>query len=208
MSNASHEDKEPVQALPLYRLEAIAARQHSSFGHITLVQPLPLALLTGVTLAGVLTVLLLLVFGRYSEVTHLQGALIRHGDGAQRDQSARSDTVASDAARIVAPASIVATLTPGTRMHLYCRSCGASGQERSAVVTEISPIAQAVGDCQASPQATGNYGVIVSFFPPIPLKNHETSGSGEVKIDAALPPARKSLLKWMFNRQESTKPQS
>lgn len=208
MSNASHEDKEPAQALPLYRLEAIAARQHSSFGHITLVQPLPLALLIGVTLAGVLTVLLLLVFGRYSEVTHLQGALIRHDDGARGGQRAGSDTVASDAARIVAPASIVATIALGTRMHLYCPSCDASGQERSAVVTQISPIVHAVGGCQASSQAAGNYGVIVSFFPPIPLKNHETTGSGEVKIDAALLPARKSLLKWMFNRQKSTKPQS
>jgi membrane fusion protein len=63
-------------AEPLFRREALAARRRSWLGGISLAQPLPLRLLTGLALIAAALIVLFLVFGEYTRRSRVSGQLV------------------------------------------------------------------------------------------------------------------------------------
>ncbi len=76
MGFTAQQTGESLNPLPLYRPEAIAARQHASFGSIILIHPIPLTVLASLTIAIVGAILIVLFVGEYHDDSALHGTLI------------------------------------------------------------------------------------------------------------------------------------
>jgi len=187
------------QKLPLYRPEAIAARQQNSFGQIILIHPLPLAFLGGIALVVVLAITYLLVFGSYTETLTFHGTLVTN------ETNAGPALLASTKARIIVPRSHFANVTRGENIRLYCSACDNHGQQRTAFVAEIHQGSTEFDSCAPSvePQTAGDCSMIVSFSPPITLSVRPGLAPAEVPVDATLPGTKQPLVKWIFNKSRS-----
>jgi hypothetical protein len=189
----------PSQPLPLFRAEALAARQHKFYGEILLIRPLSLTLLVWLGIGISAAVLGFLLLGTYTEKAYVDGFLLpRETDSRQAD--------------LFIPAQMVKFVRLGQSIQIGCRSCSQiEAQTRTATVKtgtvkEISKLALSPDELPAqlnTSRHTSVQGPIYRARLLLPKEEAEPFPEG-ARLEATLPLGRKPLLNWLFERGASS----
>ncbi len=201
-----------IKPLPLFRPEALAAQQHKFHGQIILIRPLSLLFLGWLGIALAACTMAFLVLGHYTEKAHVPGVLLAGSskattlDGSQR------------IANFYVPSRWMASLHPGNRVSLLCRTCPDGLREPSGTVQQISnaplsPAEVALANVSISEPA---YKITVSLMPQAaqlsqtqvlqtPISQTQISQTNDppqtgVPIEAEIPLRRKPFIQWLFER--------
>jgi hypothetical protein len=199
--NQSDKDRAAVpqegdhQPLPLFRMEALASQQQKLYGEILLIRPLSLTFLgwLGVGLAG--CVLGFLLLGRITEKARVFGVV-----QVQSHERGEAQTEAD----LFVPGRFVKFLQPGETLLLL----GPADERQTVTVRQISDsvVTPAEIPQREKPVATTPmYRVVVTLSSPISSSaasttNSGTAASSATRVEAEIPLARKSLIKWLFER--------
>jgi hypothetical protein len=184
----------PSQPLPLFRAEALAARQYKFYGEILLIRPLSLTLLIWLGIGISAAVLGFLLLGTYTEKAYVGGFLLR-GE-----------------ADLFIPAQMVKFVRLGQSIQIRCRSCSQiEAQTRTATVKtgtvkEISKSALSPDELPAqlnTSRHTSVQGPIYRARLLLPKEEAEPFPEG-ARLEATLPLGRKPLLNWLFERGASS----
>jgi hypothetical protein len=176
----------PSAPLPLFRPEAIEARQQKFYGEILLIRPFSLTLLIALGIGISAAVLAYLLFGTYTEKTRVSGILLAGGGPRQM-------------ADFYVPAQAMKSVQPGELVQIHCQSCP---QSISARVSEISQSVvgrEEVALRSSIPVRAPMYRVTMTLSPAegVPV----TEGT---RMEADLPLGRRPLLQWLFERGDSS----
>src|SRR6516164_4819152 len=171
----------PSQPLPLFRAEALAARQYKFYGEILLIRPLSLTLLIWLGIGISAAVLGFLLLGTYAEKAYVSGFSLR-GE-----------------ADLFIPAQMVKFLRLGQSIQIRCRSCSQiEAQTRTATVKtgtvkEISKLALGPDELPAqlnTARHTSVQGPIYRARLLLPKEEAEPFPEG-ARLEATLPLGRK-----------------
>ncbi len=174
------------QPLPLFRPEALASQQQKLYGEILLIRPLSLAFLGWLGLAISASILGFLLLGQITEKTRVSGILLSPGAGG----------ASSDEAMLFVPDRILGFVQPGKQLWLV----GPDDQRQSATVELVSSLALDPARAPFSEKLAGKvpmHRVLVALSSPI----GETAQPGSTKIEAEVSLGKKSLIKWLFQRE-------
>jgi hypothetical protein len=191
--------------LPLFRPEALAARQQKDYGEVILIRPLSLMLLGWFALGITTAILGFFLLGQYTERGHVSGIVT-----AARPAGSSSNAPSMEAEFYV-PGRWTSQLRPGSVLALRCDTCPAQFARQSAVVLTVSdePLAAAersqLGRELAGPAfSTPMYRVKVSLPPPAAqLAQLNSLPQTGTRVEAEIPLGRKPLIKWLFERSGS-----
>jgi len=200
MNLTTGQASEPPNPLPLYRSEAIAARQHASFGTITIIHPIPLTILVGLTIAIVAAGLIVLFVGEY----HDDGAL--HGTLIVTSPAGRSGTITSNEGNLLVSHALPESAKAGATLRLHCPGCGPDDQERSATIREIVPVTDPMNGCalSAGKAQREQYSLLLGFSPPLKIET-PNSAPARLEVDLILASKKQSLVQWLFSGPGDTK---
>lgn len=167
----------PSQPLPLFRAEALAAQQHKFYGDILLIRPFSLTLLIWLGIGMSAAVLGFLLLGTYTEKAHVSGVLL--------PKTGTGDTQAD----LFLLPQVVKFVRPGQSVQIHCQSCSQiEAPNRTGTVEEVSSSAQG-SMCRVR--------LILARAEDQPFPEG-------ARLEATLPLGRKPLLKWLFERSDST----
>jgi hypothetical protein len=191
--------------LPLFRPEALAARQQKDYGEVILIRPLSLMLLGWFALGITTAILGFLLLGQYTERGHVSGVIT-----AARAAGPSSNAPSMEAEFYV-PGRWASRLRPGSVLALRCDTCPAQSARQSAIVVAVSdePMGAAerslVDPALAGPAfSVPMYRVKVSLPPPAAqLAQFNSLPQTGTRVEAEIPLGRKPLIKWLFERSGS-----
>jgi hypothetical protein len=195
----------PVEPLPLFRPEAVAALQHKFYGEIILIRPFPLMLLCWFALGITAAVLGFLFLGQYTEKVRVPGIITAVDSAAANVGSTKFE------AAVYLPENMIGRLHPGTQLTLRCDSCPAHLNRQVGTVLGIpqSPASTSdLSEANLNLPSTGNkiqlYKIKVSL-PPQAAQTMQVNPSTQsgVRVEAEIPLGHKPLIKWFFERSGS-----
>jgi hypothetical protein len=191
--------------LPLFRPEALAARQQKDYGEVILIRPLSLMLLGWFALGITTAILGFLLLGQYTERGHVSGIVT-----ATRAAGSPSKAPSMEA-ELYVPGRWTSKLRPGSELSLRCGTCPAQFARQSAIVMTVSdaPLGSAER-AYVDPELAGPssgipmYKVKVSLPPPAAqLAQINSLPQTGTRVEAEIPLGRKPLIKWLFERSGS-----
>jgi hypothetical protein len=187
---AATRNAEPAQPLPLFRAEALAARQKIQ-GEALFIRPFSLAffiVLVACLIAVSVGFLLLAHFEPHANVAGSMSQTVRDVGAAQPTTEAV----------FYVPQTLAVNLRHGLLVPVRCQQCGSSSFH-SATVTSVEPMGGADKNASLSdPSGSGAmYRVILSVTPFNP-----PSGAGRLqqgaKLEAEFPLQRRPLIHWLI----------
>lgn len=164
-------NSEPAR-LPLFRAEALAARQQGTQGEILLIRPLSLAFLSwlGVALAGLAVGFLFL--GHYTPSQRIEGKITQAAEGNSAE------------AVFEVPESKLQSLRPGQNLRVRCTGC-------------VRPLARIVKVLPTSLQSANPSAISSTLTITLLLEQQLPAGT---RVQAEIQLERKPLIAWLLEK--------
>jgi multidrug efflux pump subunit AcrA (membrane-fusion protein) len=159
--------------LPLFRAEAMAARQQSAQGEILLIRPFSLVFLCWLGVAVAAATLGFLFFGHATQSRWIEGTIT-------------TQSSASLQAAFQVPESQTQTLTLGHDLVIRCETCS---QTLTGRIVSISRSTAAV--------SSGSHDLYSTVTAVLPAQEHLQPG---VRVKAQIQLGKKSLLAWLLEK--------
>lgn len=163
--------------LPLFRSEALAARQDKFYGEILLIRPFSITFLSWLGAAIAAAFVAYLLLGHYTERARISGVVVTP---AGISQAARAD--------LYVPARDLGFVHVGQLIPVRCSGCSAT------LPATVEQVSSTPSNSQESSSPRPTYKVRVAFA------NSANDPAVGGKVEADLPLERKPLLKWLFAR--------
>jgi hypothetical protein len=188
---AATRNAEPPQSLPLFRAEALAARQKIQ-GEALFIRPFSFAffvlLIASLAAVGLGFLLLAHVEPRMAISTSLTQPFVGPGNGGAAQTEAVFDV----------PESPALNIRPGLLVPVRCQHCGSASFHRGTV-TSVEPIRErsqnSTSAGSAVLEATLRVSVAVTPFNPLPGPAQLQQGT---KFEAEFPLKRRPLIDWLI----------
>lgn len=182
--NSHPENGNGTPALPLFRAEAMAARQ-SNQGDILLIRPFSLLFLSCLGIGITLALLCFLIFGRYAPRTRVMATIT---SAKQSAFSVRLQDFAGDSSQIA----------PGRQIFVRCTGCSSFVP---AEVTSISAASSASNcsdpDCSAKKLPAPSISVSLHLEGTAPVR---LGVGARLEIEISRPSRR--LIRWLLDKPE------
>ena len=166
--------------LPLFRAEAMAARQQNAQGEILLIRPFSLVFLCWMGIAIAATALGFLLFGHVTQSRRIEGTITA---------SAAPDHASQPMAVFNVRRSQLQALEPGRDLLIQCAACA---HPLTGKIIDISK-----SSAPPSPGSRDLYSKVTVALPP-----QERLQAG-ARVEAQIRLGRKSLLAWLLEKPES-----
>jgi hypothetical protein len=166
-------------SLPLFRAEALAARQQGTHGEILLIRPLSLVLLGWLGVAVAASAIGFLVLGEYTPRQSLEGTIT--GTAAMRGGNMAAEVIVANAA--------MPALRPGQELRVRCTSCE---NALTGKIIRISPVPPSSIEA-ANPSST----VTIE----LPENTELTVGT---KVQAEVQLEKKPLIVWLLSKPRTS----
>lgn len=163
--------------LPLFRAEAMAARQQNAQGEILLIRPFSLVFLCWLGVALAVTTLGFLFFGHATENLWIEGTIAT---------SAPSHSTAQLEAVFQVPEAQLHQLQPGRDLLIQCEACSQTLTGRIVSISKSS--------MPAGPGSRDLYSTVTAV-----LTQQEQLQPG-ARVEAQIRLGRKSLLGWLLEK--------
>jgi len=164
-------------ALPLFRAEALAARQHGTKGEILLIRPLSLVLLGWLGVALAASAIGFLVLGKYTPTQKIEATI-----------NATAPMRGGKTAVVLALTnSQLHSLRPGQELRVRCPGCESA---LAGTIISISP------DPPVSADAGANH-VASAVMIALPHNSELTSGT---KVQAEIQLQKRPLIAWLLGK--------
>ncbi len=182
--NSHPENGNGTPALPLFRAEAMAARQ-SNQGDILLIRPFSLLFLSCLGIGITLALLCFLIFGRYAPRTRVMATIT---SAKQSAFSMRLQDFAGDSSQIA----------PGRQIFVRCTGCSSFVPAEVTSISTASSARNCSGpDCSAKQLPATSISVSLHFegTAPAPL-----AVGSRLEIEISRPSRR--LIRWLLDKPE------
>lgn len=183
--NSHPENGNGTPALPLFRAEAMAARQ-SNQGDILLIRPFSLLFLSCLGIGITLALLCFLIFGRYAPRTRVMATIT---SAKQSAFSVRLQDFAGDSSQIA----------PGRQIFVRCTGCSSFVPAEVTSVSAASSASNCSGpDCSQKPQSpASSISVSLHLEGTAPVR---LSVGAQLEIEISRPSRR--LIRWLLDKPE------
>jgi hypothetical protein len=190
MMEAATRNAEPAQPLPLFRAEALAARQKIQ-GEALFIRPFSLAFFI------VLVACLIAVSMGFLFLAHFEPRATVAGSMSQTLRDAGGSAQPTTKAVFYVPQTLAVNLRPGLLVPVRCQQCGSSSFH-SGTVTSVEPMDDADKNASLSdPSVSGAMcRVILSVTPFNPSGADQLQQSA--KLEAEFPLQRRPLIHWLI----------
>ncbi|HKT52755.1 MAG TPA: hypothetical protein VJV96_20815 [Candidatus Angelobacter sp.] len=181
---AAIRNAEPPQSLPLFRAEALAARQKIQ-GEALFIRPFSFAFFL-LLIAGLATVGL-----GYLLLAHFQPRVSVSASQTRPLAGARDHAPAQVEAMFNVPEALALNIRPGLLLPVRCQRCGSASFHRGTV-TSVEPIHER--PLNGTSASTFRVIVAVTPFNPLPGSTQLQQGA---KLEAEFPLKRRPLIRWL-----------
>ena len=183
---AATRNAESPQSLPLFRAEALAARQKIQ-GEALFIRPFSFVFFLALIVCLAIVSLGFLLLANFQPRVTVSGALAPASGHSQSGLEASFNV----------PQELALNVRPGLIVPIRCQSCGPSGSQ-SGTVTRVEPLRDAPLNTSSSDAgASGNpYRITVAVTPfnPLPDADHWQGA----KLEAEFPLQSRPLIHWLI----------
>lgn len=190
MMEAATRNAEAAQSLPLFRAEALSARQKIQ-GEALFIRPFSFRFFLVLIASLAALSLGFLVLAQFEPRTIVVGFSASTSPGAAAQQTKMK-------AIFNVPADLASRLRPGLLVPVRCPLCGSAGFH-SGIVTSIEPLAGTYKSAPLSgPEASEPAYRITVAVTPINPPRVAIGLQQDVKLEAEFPLKRRPLIHWLF----------